>query len=250
MSAVLDLHMAGKHIGHAANLAATHGVGLAGHGKRPHARPADAAGGKVAIDDGVDLVCAARGLVDALAEDSHDALGPGKQRKEFTDGRYWQTCRHGKIGAALESRFKSLFQPGNMFVNVIIVEFAVLRKIRQKAEEQRNVTVWLDRQMQVGNVRRHGPARVDQHDFHFWAQLFGCGDALIEHRMAPGEIGAGQNDEIGEFQIFVDARHGVRAKRTAVARDRRGHAKTGIGVDIGRADKALHQFVGDVIVFS
>ena len=33
-----------------------------------------------------------------------------------------------------------------------------------------------------------------------------------------------------------------------MAGDRRGHAQTRIGVDIGRADEALHQLVGDVIV--
>ncbi len=32
-------------------------------------------------------------------------------------------------------------------------------------------------------------------------------------------------------------------------RDGRGHAETRIGVDVGRADVALHQLVGDVIIF-
>ena len=72
--------------------------------------------------------------------------------------------------------------------------------------------------------------------------------ALEQHRMAPGEIGADQHDEVGLLEILVAARHGVRAEGAPVAGDRRGHAQAGVGVDIGRADEALHQLVGDVIV--
>ena len=71
---------------------------------------------------------------------------------------------------------------------------------------------------------------------------------LVEHRVAPGEIGADQHDQIGELQILVAAGHRVGAEGPAVAGDRRGHAEARIGVDIGRADEALHQLVGDVIV--
>ena len=78
--------------------------------------------------------------------------------------------------------------------------------------------------------------------------LLGRGDALVEHRMAPGEIGADQHDKIGEFQILVAAGHRVGAEGAAMAGDRRRHAQARIGVDIGRADEALHQLVGDVIV--
>ena len=68
MLGVFDLHMGGEHVGEAADLAPAHGVGLAGHRERPHARPADAAGRQMAIEDRVDLVGSGRGLVDALAE--------------------------------------------------------------------------------------------------------------------------------------------------------------------------------------
>ena len=73
-------------------------------------------------------------------------------------------------------------------------------------------------------------------------------DALVEDRMAPGEVGADQDDEIGKLEILVAARHRVGAEGAAVAGDRGGHAEPRIGVDIGRADEALHQLVGDVIV--
>ena len=61
-------HMGGELVGEPADLASAHGVGLAGERERPHAGLADAAGGEMAVDDGVDLVGALRRLVDALRE--------------------------------------------------------------------------------------------------------------------------------------------------------------------------------------
>ena len=46
---IVDLQMAGQHIGKAAHLASAHGVGLAGHRKRPHAGTADATRRQMAI---------------------------------------------------------------------------------------------------------------------------------------------------------------------------------------------------------
>ena len=75
-----------------------------------------------------------------------------------------------------------------------------------------------------------------------------AGEALVQHRVAPGEVRADQHHEIGQFQVLVQPRHGVGAEGAAVAGDGGGHAKPRIGVDIGRADEALHQLVGDVVV--
>ena len=74
MLRILDLHMGGEHVGKAADLAPAHRVRLAGDRERPHARPADAAGRQMAIDNGVDLVRPGRGLIDPLAIDGDDAL--------------------------------------------------------------------------------------------------------------------------------------------------------------------------------
>ena len=67
--------------------------------------------------------------------------------------------------------------------------------------------------------------------------------------MAPGEVRARQHDEIGGLKVFVGPGHRVRAEGAAMPGDRGRHAQARIGVDVGRADKALHQLVGDVIVF-
>ena len=66
--------------------------------------------------------------------------------------------------------------------------------------------------------------------------------------MTPGGVRPDEDDQIGLVQIGIDAGHGVRAERAAVRGDRGRHAQARIGVDIGRADEALHQLVGDVIV--
>ena len=90
-------------------------------------------------------------------------------------------------------------------------------------------------------------ARID-HDQPGAAFLAGREDALIEHRVAPGEIAANQNDEVGLFEVVITARHSVSAKGALVTDDGGRHAQTRIGIDIGRADEAFHQLVGDVIV--
>ena len=72
--------------------------------------------------------------------------------------------------------------------------------------------------------------------------------ALEQHRMAPGGVGADQHDQVGLVEILVQPRHRVGAEGAAMAGDRRRHAEPRIGVDIRRADEALHQLVGDVIV--
>ena len=75
-------HVRGKLVGEAADLAPAHRVRLAGQRERPHAGPADAAGGEMAVDDGVDLVGALRRLVHALRE-----AGDGVARWRGTGGR-------------------------------------------------------------------------------------------------------------------------------------------------------------------
>jgi hypothetical protein len=103
--------------------------------------------------------------------------------------------------------------------------------------------------VQVGNVGRDGAAGIDQHHAHIGARCLGGDDALVEHGMAPAEIAADQHDEVGQFEVFVIAGNGIGAEGALMAGDGGGHAEARIGVDIARADEALHQLVGDVIVF-
>jgi hypothetical protein len=217
----LDCHMGGEHVGEAADLAAAHGVGLAGHRKRSHARPADAAGGEVAVDDGVDLVGARRRLVDALAVDGDDLFGRGEQPVEGeaawplrpvsrrTSGRAptpWQRLRRNRWYGRRHR----------------LVE-ALARQVGEQAVEQG------PRRYPAGSPdagrrcrRRHGAARVDDHDLHRRTGSLGGGQqALVDDRVAPGEVGADQHDQIGQLDVLVTARHRVGAKGAACGRRRR-----------------------------
>ena len=88
---------------------------------------------------------------------------------------------------------------------------------------------------------------IDVDDAH---AALGAGglDALVEDRVAPRGVGAGQHHEIGQLQVLVALRHHVGAEGAAVAGHRRGHAQARVGIDVRRADEALGQLVGDVIV--
>ena len=91
-----EIHMRGKLVGEPADLAAAHRIGLAGQRERPHARLADAAGGEMAIDDGVDLVGALRRLVHALRVAGDDLLGRREQREEARDVGRREAGRRGR----------------------------------------------------------------------------------------------------------------------------------------------------------
>ena len=101
--------------------------------------------------------------------------------------------------------------------------------------------------MDVGNLARRGAAGID-HDDLGAAPLAGCDQPLIQHRMAPCEVRADQHHEVGHLQILVGAGHRIGPERTLVTGHRRRHAQPRVGVDVGRADEALHQLVGDVVV--
>ncbi len=120
-------------------------------------------------------------------------------------------------------------------------------EIAEQPREQHAVHAGRHREKQIGFLRGHGAARIDHHDPGAALALV-LHHALEQHRMAPGGVGAGEHDQVGEIEIGIGAGHGVGAEGALVARDRRGHAEPGIGVDIGRAEKALHQLVGDVII--
>ena len=66
--------------------------------------------------------------------------------------------------------------------------------------------------------------------------------------MAPGGVRADEHNEVSLVEILVAAGHEVLAEGATVTGDRGRHAETRIGVDVARADEALHQLVGDVVL--
>ena len=102
------------------------------------------------------------------------------------------------------------------------------------------------RDMLVGAFACFGSAWID--DDHPRAARLRRHHALMQHGVAPGGVRAREHEQIGAVEILVAAGHRIRAQRALVAGDGRGHAKARIGVDMRRADEALHQLVGDVII--
>ena len=66
--------------------------------------------------------------------------------------------------------------------------------------------------------------------------------------MRPGGVRAHQHHQIAVFHVLIAARHHVGAKGALISGHRRGHTEPGIGIDIGGADKSLHQFIRRVVV--
>ena len=127
------------------------------------------------------------------------------------------------------------------------IERAVVAEPAEQAVPQLGIGAGLDGEMQIGALAGGGAARIDVDDAH---AALGAGhlDALVEDRVAPGRVGADEDHEIGKLQVVVALRHDVGAERPAVAGDGGGHAQARVGIDVRRADEALGQLVGDVVV--
>ena len=106
-----------------------------------------------------------------------------------------------------------------------------------------------DRQMQIGEIGGLRAPRIDGNngDFLGVSQL-ALLDALKNHRMTVGGIGADQQEAIGTIDVGVRRRRPVRAEGGFVAEGRRRHAQPRIGVEVVRAEKPFGELVGDVIL--
>ncbi len=149
--------------------------------------------------------------------------------------------------AISRARASASTKPVVCAIDVGVIERKRVGEMREQAAEQRGIHAGRDRQEQVGVFGGRGAPRID--DDQFGAALaFRGNHPLIEDRMTPRRVRADQHDEVGFVDVPVDAGHGVGAESAAMAGNRGGHAQARIGVDIGRAEEALHQLVGDVIV--
>ncbi len=78
--------------------------------------------------------------------------------------------------------------------------------------------------MQVRRLARGRLARIDDDQFDTGPALPGLHHSLKQHRVAPGGIRAHQDDEIGQLEILVAARHEIRPEGAFVPGDGGGHA--------------------------
>ena len=102
--------------------------------------------------------------------------------------------------------------------------------------------------MQIRKFAGGRTPRIDHHDLHARPLLARSRQSLQQDRVTPRSVGADQHDEVGLLQVLVTHRHHVFAEGALVTGDGRGHAQARVGVDVGGADVALHQLVGDVVV--
>ena len=114
--------------------------------------------------------------------------------------------------------------------------------------EERNIAARLQGKVQIGTITCRCTTRIDYHDLGP-PRLARRHEPLVEHGMAPREVGSHKDHEIGFVQVLVCAGDRIRSKSTFVACDCGRHAKTRVCIDVGRADETLHQFICDVVVF-
>ena len=215
-------HVGGELVGEPADLAAAHRIGLPGQRKRRRAGLADPPRREMAIEDGVDLVGALRRLVDALRIQRDDTRRVRKHLEEARDIRSDRPVASAvapTLPAMLRARRERVVEAGGVERDVVVIERAVVGEMHQQPAEQRGIGAGLQPQEQIVVADGIGPARID-HD-HARAALLLVGEhALVQHRMAPGRVGADQHQKIGLVEIFIAARHRVGAEGAAVAGDR------------------------------
>ena len=251
MVSIFNLHVSRQLIRQATHFAPAHGIGLSGERKRPHARSTDAAGVQMAINNAVDLVGAAAGLIDALGEHRERALGLGELLIKCThlclrEAAFLRHLPDG--GRAAARRHQGRLQSLGTALDKLAVGISMLFEVNQQAVEQDAIGPRARGQMPVRDIAGGGTSRVDDHNAQGGIVLFCLGHALKQYWMTPGGVRTHQHDELCLFQVGIAARHAVGAEGALVAGYRRRHAKARIGVDIGAAEVTLHQFVGDVII--
>ncbi|MCY1244706.1 hypothetical protein D9M72_577990 [compost metagenome] len=178
----------------------------------------------MAVDDAVDLVGAGGGLIDPLREGGHGLFRAGEQRIEVQHVLHAELAgagHGGRVGAIDVGRLQRLVQSGSTCGDEGRIGMAFARQVAEQAIEQPHISTGTNRQVQVGQLASGGAARVDRHDLHLGACFLGLGQALEQDRVAPRGIGTHQHHQVGQFQVFIAARHQVFAKGALVAGNRR-----------------------------
>ena len=110
-----------------------------------------------------------------------------------------------------------------MRVHIAEVGRARLDQPGQKTVPQTHVGLGRQRKVEVSLLRRVRPPGIDDHVT--LASTAGRLHAAEEHRMGPGGVVTGEDDEVGQFQVLIAAGHEVGAEGLFVRRHSRGHAE-------------------------
>src|SRR5262245_7317116 len=109
--------MGGELVRQPADLPSARLIGLTSPRKRAHAAAADATGGEMAVDDGVDLVGALRRLVHALREAGHHTRINAEKIEEARNVvaiKAGDTRRGADIGRDLPGARQRIFETGRV----------------------------------------------------------------------------------------------------------------------------------------
>src|SRR5256885_5135094 len=105
----------------------------------------------MAVEDRVDLVDAARGLVDALRIKRDDALGLGEPVEEQLDRAFRKPANsRGFRGGLILDLREGCFRTSGAGIHERAIDCAGPRKVRQQSVEENGVAARTKRQMQIG----------------------------------------------------------------------------------------------------
>ena len=249
---IVQLHVCRQLIGQATHFAPPHGVGLPGNRKGAGAGSTDAAGSQVAVENRAALVDASRRLVDALGEQRDRARCLRKPAVESLQLFRWQatgSSARSEIRVARKTRRCLRLEALGVPPDKVAVDRLLPHQPGQQTVEEVTVAARRQRQVQVRQLAGGCLPRVDYHHPQPRPQRLFGGDTLVQDRVGPGQIGAGDHQQIRQFQIAIIAGHRVAAEYPLVGGNRRRHAQAAVGIDIGAAQEALHQLVGNVVIF-
>ncbi|MNG93135.1 hypothetical protein D3C79_520920 [compost metagenome] len=125
------------------------------------------------------------------------------------------------------------------------VGVAVTQQHVQQAIEQGHVAAGAHLQEQVGLVGGGAAPWVD--DDQLGTRLDPVEQAQEQDRVTVGHVGADHQEHVGVLEVLVAAGRAIGTERQLVAAAGTGHAQARVGLDVAGADKALGQFVGQVL---
>ncbi len=146
--------------------------------------------------------------------------------------------------------FEIFIEAGGVVFDEVRIELVGAPKLSCDAEEEGDVGAGTNRKMEIGDGAGGGAAGIDHDDFGVGVGFFAGFDAPEEDGVAPGGVGAGDEESVAVVDVFVGDRRGVGTERGLVAGDGGGHAEAGVGVDVVGAEKAFDDFIGEIIFLS
>src|SRR5690606_1989874 len=141
-------------------------------------RLADLTGGKVQVDEGGILGCAATGLVKPHGIERQCGASPAKPSRALddVDGGYATDFLCG-LGRELMYATLEFGKTLRMLCDVIAIYEIFPDHHIEHGVKQGHVAAGCDGQMQVGDIASVGTSRIDDDDFHGWPLFLGPGQA-------------------------------------------------------------------------